>query len=127
MYTYNSKIHKCIHHLDHHSHTLVHALHIPAINPRVEQTVHQTLKVIIPLVFLWMLLRLSLCVLRHVLVFVRERKKMLLDTQPRNVKALELHFCNDIVGLCAANGYDFGMSVGSGGFAGFSSVVMAGS
>ena len=82
-----------IHHLDHQSGS-IHDLHVRAINPRVERTVNQTLKVLIPLVFFnvsvgvvdAVTVTFSLCLLRHVLVFVRERKMMLLlNTHSRNV------------------------------------------
>ena len=57
MDTHHSKIRKRTHQLDHQPHsihkTLVDALHVHAINPRVELTVdqNQTLEVLIPLVF----------------------------------------------------------------------------
>ena len=82
-----------IHHLDHHSGS-IRALHVHAINPRVERTVNQTLMVLIPIVFFnfsegvvdAVTVTFSLCLLRHVLVFVRERKMMLLlNTHSRNV------------------------------------------
>ena len=100
--------------------TLVDVLRVRAINRRVERTVDQTLEVLIPLVFFNVSefnLCLSLYVWRHVLVFVRERKKVLLNTHSR------IHFCDDIDGLGAANGSDSGTSDGWGwrGFAGFSS------
>ena len=51
---------------------------------------------------------LSLYVLRHMLGFVQERRKVFLNTHSR------IHFREDIVGLDAANGYDSGTSVGWG-------------
>ena len=113
-----------IHHLDHQSGS-IHSLHVCAINPRVERTVNQTLKVLIPLVFFniyvgvvdCVTVTFSLCLLRHVLVFIQERKKVLLNTHSH------IHFRDDIDGLGAENGSDSGTSDGWGwrGFAGFSS------
>ena len=55
MYTHRLKTHNRINQLDHQPHciheTLVDALHVRAINPRVERTVDQTIEVLIPHVF----------------------------------------------------------------------------